>query len=148
MHAHVICYFTAVSVSVSGWTLVAISVERFYAIRHPFVSETNSFLSCWLPVEKKRVFLFVLQTSRKWQTRSHARHIILAVWLASFAIMSPVAVLSELKPAGRDGKHFNANLKHLRSVSTLLCYSRKVTYFAPFRFCSSDWRNCSQFNHS
>lgn len=74
-----ISFFQAVSVSVSGWTLVAISVERFYAICHPL-------------------------TSRKWQTRSHARYIILAVWLGSLAIMSPVAVLSQLKPVGNDGR--------------------------------------------
>lgn len=52
------------------------------------------------------IFLFfciLLQTSRKWQTRSHARYIILAVWLGSLAIMSPVAVLSQLKPVGNDG---------------------------------------------
>jgi len=34
--------YIAVSVSVSGWTLVAISVERFYGIRHPLVSISSS----------------------------------------------------------------------------------------------------------
>lgn len=33
----IVFVWPAVSVSVSGWTLVAISVERFYAIRHPLV---------------------------------------------------------------------------------------------------------------
>jgi 7 transmembrane receptor (rhodopsin family) len=76
---------TAVSVSVSGWTLVAISIERFYAICHPL-------------------------TSRRWQTTRHARIVILIVWIISLAIMSPVAILSELKPVGSDGKQLSDRL--------------------------------------
>ena len=77
-----IFHLTAVSVSVSGWTLVAISIERFYAICHPL-------------------------TSRRWQTTRHARIVILIVWIISLAIMSPVAILSELKPVGSDGKQLS-----------------------------------------
>ncbi|XP_037277153.2 cholecystokinin receptor type A isoform X7 [Rhipicephalus microplus] len=66
-------YFQAVSVSVSAWTLVSISLERFFAIVRPL-------------------------ESRRWQTRSHAYKVILLVWLCSMVTMLPIAVLSQLVP--------------------------------------------------
>ncbi|XP_043266794.1 cholecystokinin receptor type A-like isoform X4 [Venturia canescens] len=66
-------YLQACSVSVSVWTLVAISVERYYAICHPL-------------------------RSRRWQTLSHSYRLIVAIWSCSFLVMSPIAGLSELIP--------------------------------------------------
>ncbi|XP_076348075.1 cholecystokinin receptor-like [Tachypleus tridentatus] len=66
-------YLQAVSVSVSAWTLVSMSVERYYAICHPL-------------------------KSREWQTLSHAYRMIGAVWVGSILCMLPIAVLSELQP--------------------------------------------------
>ncbi|XP_013777380.1 cholecystokinin receptor-like [Limulus polyphemus] len=66
-------YLQAVSVSVSAWTLVSMSVERYYAICHPL-------------------------KSREWQTLSHAYRMIGAVWVGSIFCMLPIAVLSELQP--------------------------------------------------
>ncbi|KAL1427455.1 hypothetical protein MTO96_017171 [Rhipicephalus appendiculatus] len=66
-------YLQAVSVSVSAWTLVSISLERFFAIVRPL-------------------------ESRRWQTRSHAYKVILLVWLCSMVTMLPIAVLSQLVP--------------------------------------------------
>ncbi|XP_050700698.1 uncharacterized protein LOC126987617 isoform X2 [Eriocheir sinensis] len=73
-------YFQAVSVSVSVWTLVAISLERFYAICQPL-------------------------KSRGWQTLSHAYKIISLVWLLSLVFMAPIAVLSQLLPVGDTSRH-------------------------------------------
>ncbi|XP_022244427.1 cholecystokinin receptor-like [Limulus polyphemus] len=73
-------YFQAVSVSVSAWTLVAMSVERYYAICHPL-------------------------KSREWQTFSHAKRMILIVWAGSLIYMLPVAVLSELQPIKESDKY-------------------------------------------
>ncbi|CAL1279180.1 unnamed protein product [Larinioides sclopetarius] len=65
-------YFQAVSVSVSAWTLVSMSVERYFAICHPL-------------------------KSRKWQTLSHAYKMIALVWISSLLCMLPILVLSRLQ---------------------------------------------------
>ncbi|XP_063888631.1 LOW QUALITY PROTEIN: cholecystokinin receptor type A-like [Scylla paramamosain] len=74
-------YMQAVSVSVSVWTLVAISLERFYAICQPL-------------------------RSRRWQTASHAYKVIAGVWASSLLLMTPIAALSTLMPVrGDPGRH-------------------------------------------
>ncbi|XP_030750622.1 cholecystokinin receptor-like [Sitophilus oryzae] len=72
-------FLQACTVSVGAWTLVAISVERYYAICHPLRSLT-------------------------WQTPSHAYKTILAIWIGSIICMMPIALLSQLKPTKR-GNH-------------------------------------------
>ncbi|XP_059149566.1 cholecystokinin receptor type A-like [Physella acuta] len=64
-------YAQAVSVGVSCGTLVAISLERFYAICQPL-------------------------KSRRWQTLTHSYRVILAIWLTSITIMVPIAVFQKL----------------------------------------------------
>ncbi|XP_033016248.1 cholecystokinin receptor type A [Lacerta agilis] len=66
-------YFMGVSVSVSTFSLVAISLERYGAICKPL-------------------------QSRVWQTKSHALKVIAATWCLSFAIMTPYPIYSNLKP--------------------------------------------------
>ncbi|CAI5783737.1 cholecystokinin receptor type A [Podarcis lilfordi] len=65
-----------VSVSVSTFSLVAISLERYGAICKPL-------------------------QSRVWQTKSHALKVIAATWGLSFAIMTPYPIYSTLKPIER-----------------------------------------------
>lgn len=70
----------AVSVSVSVWTLVSISLERFFAIVRPL-------------------------QSRRWQTISHAYRVIGIIWALSLAHVAPIAVLSQLIPMRMPGRH-------------------------------------------
>ncbi|XP_076548373.1 cholecystokinin receptor type A [Osmia lignaria lignaria] len=65
-------YFQAVSVSVGVWTLVAISLERYFAICRPL-------------------------KSRRWQTQFHAYKMIAVVWTASLTWNAPILVVSQLK---------------------------------------------------
>ncbi|XP_076346958.1 cholecystokinin receptor-like [Tachypleus tridentatus] len=73
-------YLQAVSVSVSVWTLVSISLERYFAICRPL-------------------------KSRQWQTTSHACKIIMLVWTGSFLAMLPIAVLSKLLEVKSSGRY-------------------------------------------
>lgn len=65
-----------VSVSVSTFNLVAISLERYSAICNPL-------------------------TSRVWQTKSHAAKVITATWVVSSVLMLPYPISSTLKPFTR-----------------------------------------------
>ncbi|XP_052562889.1 tyramine/octopamine receptor-like isoform X1 [Culex pipiens pallens] len=71
-------YFQAVSVSVAVWTLVAISLERYFAICRPL-------------------------TSRRWQTQFHAYKMIAVVWALSFLVNSPLCYVQRLQPVGQRG---------------------------------------------
>ncbi|CAG2180017.1 unnamed protein product, partial [Oppiella nova] len=62
-----------ISVGVSAWTLVAISLERYFAICQPL-------------------------KSRQWQTLSHSYRVIAIIWFGNIVLMSPIAILSELLP--------------------------------------------------
>ncbi|XP_029155607.1 cholecystokinin receptor-like isoform X1 [Nylanderia fulva] len=65
-------YFQAVSVSVGVWTLVAISLERYFAICRPL-------------------------KSRRWQTQFHAYKMIAVVWTLSLTWNAPILIVSRLK---------------------------------------------------
>lgn len=72
-------FFSAVSVSVAIWTLVAISLERYFAICRPL-------------------------TSRRWQTQFHAYKMITVVWIISFIFNSPLLIVQQMKPMSRGAK--------------------------------------------
>ena len=66
-----VCYILGVSVAVSVFTLVSISLERYFAICQPL-------------------------RSRRWQTLSHSYRMIAAVWLLSLLVAVPIAVYQKL----------------------------------------------------
>lgn len=76
--------FIASSVAVSAWTLVAIALERYYAICDPL-------------------------RSRRWQTLRHAYKLIALIWCGSFIFMSPIAIFSQLIPTSH-GEYSNSSL--------------------------------------
>lgn len=63
--------------SVAVWTLVAISLERYFAICRPL-------------------------SSRRWQTQFHAYKMIGLVWLLSFLSNSPLLFVQQLQPLRGD----------------------------------------------
>ena len=71
-------FFSGVSVSVSCFTLVAMSLERYFAICRPL-------------------------HSRQWQTLSHAYKTIAACWLLASIVVLPIAVYTKLIST-KDGK--------------------------------------------
>lgn len=70
--AYVGCLCLAVAVSVGVWTLVAISLERYFAICRPL-------------------------KSRRWQTQFHAYKMIAVVWLSSLVWNVPILLVSRLQ---------------------------------------------------
>ena len=77
LHTHI-----AVSVAVSVWTLVSMSIERYYAICHPFRSRESR------------------------QTKKHAYRILAMVWTLAFITMSPTAIVSKLQQTNQTGNYY------------------------------------------
>ncbi|XP_059161232.1 cholecystokinin receptor-like [Physella acuta] len=71
----IIRYLQGVSVGVSCFTLVAISLERYFAICHPL-------------------------KSRRWQTLSHSYKAIAVCWACALAVMMPTAIVHHLRKIG------------------------------------------------
>ncbi|XP_013781323.1 cholecystokinin receptor type A-like [Limulus polyphemus] len=127
-------YLQAVSVSVSVWTLVFISLERYFAICRPLMS-------------------------RQWQTISHAYKMIIFVWGGSLVTMFPIAFLSQLIHTNTPGKYkcrevwpttgtergFNFFLDVLLLVVPVVVMS--VTYFCIIRELQPGTTSVLSFEH-
>ena len=99
------CPCAAVSVCVSSWTLVTMSVERYYAICQPFRSKSER------------------------QTWSHVYKMIGAVWAVSLLLMLPITMLSELQPTREPSKKSSRRRKgSLMLMTTLVCWLSSSTF--------------------
>jgi hypothetical protein len=92
---------SAVSVSVGVWTLVAISLERYFAICRPL-------------------------KSRRWQTQFHAYKMIVVVWLASLIWNSPILIVSRLQATKATGKVVLRSYRRLLVCSLHFSLDRKA----------------------
>ncbi|XP_022671206.1 cholecystokinin receptor type A-like [Varroa jacobsoni] len=72
----VIPYLQGVTVAVNAWTLVMISIERYYAVCEPL-------------------------KSRGWYASSHAWHCVFVIWVFALTAMLPVFLLNRLQPTGK-----------------------------------------------
>ncbi|XP_022671216.1 cholecystokinin receptor type A-like isoform X2 [Varroa destructor] len=75
----VIPYLQGVTVAVNAWTLVMISIERYYAVCEPL-------------------------KSRGWYASSHAWHCVFVIWVFALTAMLPVFLLNRLQPTGKEIK--------------------------------------------
>jgi hypothetical protein len=71
-------YVSGVSVGVSCFTLVSISLERYFGICRPL-------------------------RSRRWQTLSHAYKVILFCWIVAAIVMIPIAICTKYGPLRNGG---------------------------------------------
>ncbi|OQR80232.1 cholecystokinin receptor type A-like, partial [Tropilaelaps mercedesae] len=72
----VIPYLQGVTVAVNAWTLVMISIERYYAVCEPL-------------------------KSRGWYASSHAWHCVFVIWAFALTAMLPIFLLNRLQPTGK-----------------------------------------------
>jgi len=103
---------SAVSVTVTVWTLVAISMERYFAICRPL-------------------------QSRQWQTRFHAYKVIAYVWMAALALNSPILIMSRLQATRDKGNYCNRFCTQLSRA--FVCERPAITRPAEVFFCHSCW---------
>ena len=90
--------FAGISVGASGFTLVAISLERYFAICRPL-------------------------HSRRWQTRSHAFKTVAGCWIVSAIIFIPIAVTTRhvsYAPGRASCREIWADLNAERSYTVFL----------------------------
>lgn len=107
---------TAVSVCVSSWTLVTMSVERYYAICQPFRSKSER------------------------QTWSHAYKMIGVLWAVSLIFMSPIAFLSELQPTRDPGPYRTSEFAKYYLLKRILCNIFLTFCLNPDKFkCRERW---------
>ena len=98
-----VCRCAGVSVGVSVFTLVTISMERYFAICRPL-------------------------TSLRWQTRRHACRTIVVAWLVALAAMTPTAVYQRLLRMPTGG-HKCAEIwddRYLEKVATASLVARRT----------------------
>ncbi|KAG8289553.1 hypothetical protein J6590_102249, partial [Homalodisca vitripennis] len=92
------------------WTLVVISLERYYDIDMLQLAACPCRLACSVSVSAWTLVVISVERyyaichplrSRRWQTLSHAYRMIIAIWMSSLFTMAPIAYLSQLIPTNQ-----------------------------------------------